>query len=155
MGQSPDSSGYNVTCEGLPLIQGNADIQNRKTIVRTYTKHVTKQAYKGDLLLTVRAPVGNIARVKFNCSIGRGVCALHDAPDYLYHYFESIEGKWGHLSGGSTFDSINSDTLASLEIPLPKPIEQSIIVSSLSSIDTNISALQSLIANPSSASIAN
>ena len=145
MGQSPDSSGYNTSAEGLPLIQGNADIDNRVSIIRTYTRHITKKATTGDLLLTVRAPVGNIARATFNCCLGRGVCALRNAPNFLYYYFESIEGKWAHLSGGSTFDSINADVLESMEILLPPPHEQRLISASLDAADKYISALQALI----------
>ena len=145
MGQSPDSSGYNTSAKGLPLIQGNADIENLASVIRTYTQYITKRASAGDLLLTVRAPVGNIARATFDCCIGRGVCALHNASNFLYYYFESVEKKWAHLSGGSTFDSINSSALSAMEILLPSPQDQHTISKSLNAVDTHIYNLQSII----------
>ena len=145
MGQSPDSSGYNENGEGLPLIQGNADIENRVTIRRTFTRHITKRAYKGDLILTVRAPVGNVARAAFDCCLGRGVCALRDAPPYLYYLLEQMEPNWGRFSGGSTFDSINSDSLAATPILFPPLPVQRRIASSLSAVDGHLASLGELV----------
>jgi type I restriction enzyme S subunit len=86
MGQSPDSRFYNTNNAGIPLVQGNADIDNRKTIIRNYTLQITKQAKKGDIIMTVRAPVGYIGKASYDCCIGRGVCAISCKNDYLYHY---------------------------------------------------------------------
>ena len=61
MGQSPPSIFYNSRGEGLPLIQGNADIEDRKTIERIWTTQGNKHCDLGDLILTVRAPVGAVA----------------------------------------------------------------------------------------------
>ena len=61
MGQSPSSLFYNLRGEGLPLIQGNADIENRQTIERVWTTQASKRCNLGDLILTVRAPVGAVA----------------------------------------------------------------------------------------------
>jgi type I restriction enzyme, S subunit len=58
MGQSPGSASYNTERLGLPLIQGNANIKNRKTAPKVYTSDVTKQCEVGDIILSVRAPVG-------------------------------------------------------------------------------------------------
>src|SRR5690606_42049356 len=60
MGQSPDSNSYNLEGQGLPLIQGNADIVNRISSPRQYTNHITKVSEAGDILFTVRAPVGAV-----------------------------------------------------------------------------------------------
>jgi type I restriction enzyme, S subunit len=76
MGQSPDSKFYNTIGNGLPLIQGNADIKNRFSNPRQWTSEKTKTCNIGDLLLTVRAPVGAIAKSKHQACIGRGVCAI-------------------------------------------------------------------------------
>ena len=67
MGQSPPSISYNTRGEGFPLIQGNADIAYRQTLDRVWTTHVTKRCDTGDLLLTVRAPVGTVAVVRRGC----------------------------------------------------------------------------------------
>ncbi|MCB9426862.1 MAG: restriction endonuclease subunit S [Flavobacteriales bacterium] len=142
MGQSPLSEFYNYEGVGLPLIQGNADIKNRKTIIRTYTSFYSKQAEKGDMIMTVRAPVGEIAKASFNCSIGRGVCAIKYSNGYLFYYLMFKENSWSQLSTGSTFDSINSIQLKSFEIKLPKNIqEQQAIAQILSDMDAEIEAL--------------
>ena len=88
MGQSPKSESYNENNIGLPLIQGNADIKNRKTLPRTYTSDITKKCKIGDIIMTVRAPVGAIAKSYHNACIGRGVCSItpKENNDFLYHF---------------------------------------------------------------------
>ena len=141
MGQSPNSDCYN-TQKGMVLIQGNADISNRKTICRFYTTHITKTARKGDVIFTVRAPVGNVAKATFDCCLGRGVCAIQRISDFLYYYLIFIEDSWSKTSTGSTFDSINSDTLASTLIIQPSSEEeQTAIANVLSSMDKEIETL--------------
>ena len=76
MGQSPDSRYYRSEEIGVPLIQGNADIKNRKSIKRIWTTQITKSCDAGDILMTVRAPVGSIGIASFTSCIGRGVCAI-------------------------------------------------------------------------------
>ena len=71
MGQSPDSDNYNESGEGLPLIQGNTDMKNRKSFIRYFTTQLTKVCNEGDLILSVRAPVGNIGEATFKSCIGR------------------------------------------------------------------------------------
>jgi type I restriction enzyme S subunit len=143
MGQSPDSRYYNNRLVGLPLIQGNADIVNRKTIARNYTSNITKLCDKDDLILTVRAPVGAVAKASYKSCIGRGVCSLKIQNDYLYYYFIFIEHKWGEMSSGSTFDSINSNVLNMILVHLPSTdAEQRAIAHVLSSMDSEIEALE-------------
>lgn len=145
MGQSPSSNAYNTYGEGLPLIQGNADIDDRKTIIRFYTREITKQASKGDTILTVRAPVGNVSNCVFDCCIGRGVCSLGRINLFLYYFLIFIENLWDKVSTGSTFDSINSNELKLLEIPYPPLSEQQKIASVLSDVDSLIDKTKELI----------
>lgn len=146
MGQSPDSKYYNEK-EGTPLIQGNADIENRETFVRFYTTQITKKGLKGDLILTVRAPVGSVAKATFDCCLGRGVCALRNANDFLYQYLIYIEKEWAKRSAGSTFDSIKSDELSATLIVVPSSKEeQTAIANILSDMDAEISALETKLA---------
>jgi type I restriction enzyme S subunit len=142
MGQSPNSSFYNNKAIGFPLVQGNADIANRKTIVRNYTSQVTKMAKKGDLILSVRAPVGEVAKADFDCCIGRGVCALGYKNAYLYHWLVGFEAEWDKFSKGSTFDSINSDELRLIQLILPSFEEQTAIATILSDMDSDSDRLQ-------------
>ena len=143
MGQSPLSSNYNTEGKGLPLVQGNADIKKRKTIIRNYTSQITKTADKGDIIMSVRAPVGEIAYSAFKCCIGRGVCSIKSDNDFLYHYLIFKESSWAKFSTGSTFDSINSNQLKSLMISIPKnDAEQKAIAEILSDMDAELEQLE-------------
>ena len=143
MGQSPSSINYNNKAEGLPLIQGNADIKDRKTIIRVFTSQITKRCQRGDTIMSVRAPVGEIAKATFNACIGRGVCSIRYINEYLYHYLIRIENDWSKLSKGSTFDSVNSIEVKGLNIWLPEDKdEQTQIAKTLTDMDTEITTLE-------------
>lgn len=143
MGQSPSSIFYNFEGKGLPLIQGNADIVNRKSIVRIYTSQITKRCEAGDILLSVRAPVGAVGKASSESCIGRGVCAIKYTNDFIYQYFIFIENNWSQYSRGSTFDSINSDELYDIKIKLPRSnSEQTVIATILTDMDKEIAALE-------------
>jgi len=146
MGHSPKSSFYNVKKIGLPLIQGNADILNRKTIIRNYTSQITKICKSGDVIMSVRAPVGDIAKATFEACIGRGVCAITSPNEYLYHYLVYFEPLWKQHSAGSTIDAITSSTVNEKLIPLPPLPEQEAIAEVLSDTDALIGALEKRIA---------
>jgi type I restriction enzyme, S subunit len=142
MGQSPSSSNYNTTGTGLPLIQGNADIYNRKTIKRIFTTQITKRGKSGDILMSVRAPVGEVSRAVFDVCLGRGVCAIRFDNDFMYHCLIYLEPTWAKHSKGSTFDSVNSADVKAFEIHLPATLpEQTAIASVLTEMDTELAAL--------------
>jgi type I restriction enzyme S subunit len=143
MGQSPISQFYNTKGKGLPLIQGNADIINRKTVKRVFTEQITKRGYTGDILLSVRAPVGHVGRATFDICLGRGVCAIRYPNDYLYYYLIFLEPAWEKFSKGSTFDSVNSADISAVEISLPEDEnEQRAIAAVLTDMDAEIAALE-------------
>ncbi len=146
MGQSPNSRFYNSIGFGIPLIQGNADVKKRNAIIRTYTSLVTKVANPGDILLSVRAPVGEVSKTSFKCCIGRGVCALSSGSDFLYYYLELIEPSWSRISSGTTFESVNSSQVRELLVPAPPLEEQKAIAQVLSDFDNLIDGLERLIA---------
>jgi len=143
MGQSPSSVNYNTGGNGLPLIQGNADIANRRTIKRIFTTQITKRGCEGDILMSVRAPVGEISRATFDICLGRGVCALRFPNDFLYHSLILLEPAWARYSKGSTFDSISSTDLRMVEIEMPSDgKEQETIATVLSDMDAEIAAVE-------------
>lgn len=143
MGQSPLSAYYNSERIGIPLIQGNADLKNRKTIIRFFSTMITKRGKEGDIIMSVRAPVGEVSKATFECCLGRGVCSISYDNEYLYHYLIYFENSWAKLSTGSTFDSVNSEQVKGLEIPIPtSKQEQTSIASILSDMDAEISALE-------------
>ena len=147
MGQSPSSSYYNYKDDGLPLIQGNADIANRKTIKRVFTTEITKRGRRGDILMSVRAPVGEISRAIFDVCLGRGVWAIRYANDFLYHSLIAKESTWAKLSKGSTFDSVNSTDVKAFKIGLPIEYEEQIAIATIfSDMDAEIAALEAKLA---------
>jgi type I restriction enzyme, S subunit len=146
MGSSPKSIYYNQKGIGLPLIQGNADIKNRKTIIRHYTSHITRTSEKGDVIMSVRAPVGDIAISSFKSCIGRGVCSIRYVNRYLFHYLIFIESNWADDSAGSTIQSVTSEVLKDRKIPLPQLPEQKAIAEVLSDTDELIHTFEKRIA---------
>lgn len=143
MGQSPLSIHYNTENQGLPLIQGNADIENRRTISRIYTSETTKRCNERDIILSVRAPVGSVARASSVACIGRGVCAIKTDNDFLYHYLVFVENDWSKYSKGSTFDSISSNELKNIVLSSPSTKEeQTAIAQILTDMDNEIEQLE-------------
>jgi len=126
MGQSPDSSSYNRDSLGIPLIQGNLDIKDGNTAPSIWTTQITKQCEIGDVILTVRAPVGEVAISSHNACIGRGVCRIRSRSSTLssniFQYL-SFFSDWGHYEQGSTFTAINRKDIEKLSIPLLSPHE--------------------------------
>jgi len=149
MGHSPKSKFYNSIGEGLPLIQGNADIKNRKTKPRNYTTDITQKCFTQDIILSVRAPVGNVSESLHEACIGRGVCAIrsNETSDnkYLYYFLLFHENKWRRLSQGSTFESINSKDIRSLPVLYFHLKEQKRIATILSTADREIELLKELV----------
>jgi len=146
MGQSPDSNSYNTEGIGRPLIQGNADIKNRMSNPRNWTAITTKECYVGDLLMTVRAPVGAIAKSMHNACIGRGVCAIRNKSqcniEFLYQFFLGYELRWANIEQGSTFTAVSGADIKKLKISVPNLIEQTKIANFLSAIDDKINRTQ-------------
>ena len=142
MGQSPPSISYNEHMEGMPLIQGNGDIEGRNTQPRMYTTQPTKICKKEDILISVRAPVGSVSRSSMNACIGRGMCAIDAGiyQDYVYQYLIHFEDKWGKVSQGSTFESISGDEIRKLKISIPDNMQQ--IAKILSTADREIDLLR-------------
>lgn len=144
MGQSPKSETYNEENIGLPLIQGNADIKNRKTLPRIFTSEPTKKCTAGDIIMTVRAPVGVVAKSYHNACIGRGVCSItpKEENDFLYHLLVGHEDKWDKLSQGSTFTAVNGNDIKNIKLPYPPFEEQKEIANILSTADEKLEILK-------------
>ena len=150
MGSSPKSEAYNDNGLGLPLIQGNADIKCRVSCPRVYTSDITKECSPGDILLSVRAPVGTVALSQHKACIGRGISAIKSkrkmSQSFLYQWFLWFEPKWCYLSQGSTFESINSDEIKTLKLSVPNFEEQQKIATVLSAADDEIATLEKKLA---------
>ena len=86
MGQSPDSSSYNENKIGMPFFQGNADFGTLHPTVRIWCSAPTKVANPGDILISVRAPIGALNIANVECCIGRGLAALAVDERKCPHY---------------------------------------------------------------------
>lgn len=143
MGQSPNSENYTDNPNDYILVQGNADMKNGRVFPRVWTTQITKQAKQGDLILSVRAPVGDIGKTDYDVVLGRGVASI-DGNEFLYQALSQMKqnGYWSKLSTGSTFESINSNDIKSAIISLPSLLEQTTIGSFFQDIDQLISLQQ-------------
>ena len=139
MGQSPNSENYTNDSNDTLLIQGNADLNNGKVIPRLFTKQITKTCDKNDIIMTVRAPVGDIAISDYNACIGRGVCSIKSSK-FVYHYLDYLKIKdyWKKISKGSTIDSITKDDIKSLLIKIPNKQEKEKIIKTIDLINQKI-----------------
>ncbi len=143
MGQSPSSKNYTENPSDYILVQGNADMKNGHVVPRVWTTQITKQAEKGDLILSVRAPVGDIGKTDYDVVIGRGVAAIK-GNSFIFQLLTKmkITGYWTRFSTGSTFESINSDNLKNAQIIIPSLKEQEKIGKTFNSINSLISLHQ-------------
>ena len=142
MGQSPDGATYSNSPSKYILIQGNADIQNGFVKPRIWTTQITKIAYVGNIIMSVRAPAGAIAKTEYDAVIGRGVAAI-EGNDFIYHILIKMDkdGYWDEFSCGSTFDSLKSYDIFNAKILMPKEkAEQDRIARVLGDMDDLISA---------------
>lgn len=123
MGQSPDGASYNLEQKGTIFFQGSTDFDWRFPNVRQYTTSPTRFAQKGDILLSVRAPVGDLNISPFECCIGRGLAALRSKSGnnsflfYVMKYFKTVFER--RNTEGTTFGSITKDDLHSLKLVAP------------------------------------
>ena len=130
MGQSPDSSSYNENCDGLPFFQGNADFGQKHPTCRVWCNAPVKIADLGDILISVRAPIGALNVADRKCCIGRGLAALRVInnvcnQEYLWYALETKVNELNSKGIGSTFKAISKSILEETEIPLP-PIEDQV-----------------------------
>jgi type I restriction enzyme S subunit len=123
MGQSPPGESYNDDGNGIIFFQGCTDFGNRFPTVRKFTTAPTRFAKEGDLLLSVRAPVGTLNISKEDCCIGRGLAALNSKDNcisYLFGVMINLKQIFDRRNvDGTTFGSITKDDLFSLKVLRP------------------------------------
>ena len=122
MGQSPDSSSYNDDGEGIPFFQGNADFGERYPITRVWCASPNKLAEAGDILISVRAPIGALNYAKEKCCIGRGLAALTPdkskvSLDFVYWFLKGKKAELNSKGTGSTFKAIGRKVLEEIKVP--------------------------------------
>ena len=131
LGQSPPSSTYNEIGDGLPFFQGKVDFQRLHPIPRVWCTGGRKFAEPGDILVSVRAPVGDVNVATEHCGIGRGLAAVRPGPDsdpwFLYFALLYSKPTLEAMATGSTFASVNKTTLHDLDIPFFDRLTQAAI----------------------------
>ena len=152
MGQSPPGSSYNEHGEGQPFFQGKTEFGEVHPTVRKYTTAGTKFAKAGDILMSVRAPVGPTNIADIDCVIGRGLAAIRAktivSQDYLRWALKHLELDIQSKGTGTTFGAITGEKLRGTLVALPPIDEQNKIVElledHLSRLDTSVSLADAL-----------
>lgn len=121
MGQSPAGSSYNEEGAGIIFYQGRGEFGWRFPKRRLYTTEPKRLACEGDVLMSVRAPVGDLNVAFENCCIGRGLAAIHsETPSFALYLMRFLKPQLEAYNGeGTVFGSINGKALKSLEVALP------------------------------------
>lgn len=122
MGQSPKSEFYNDTGEGLPFHQGVTDFGDRFPIERMYCTVQNRIAEAGDILFSVRAPVGRINIADKKIVIGRGLCAIRNKSGYQMFVFQQLKEKFKEedsMGGGTIFKSVTKDDMNGIKFLVP------------------------------------
>ncbi|PKH25213.1 restriction endonuclease [Enterobacterales bacterium CwR94] len=129
MGQSPSSDDCNIEGDGLAFLQGNAEFGKVNPIEKQYCPVPKKIANPGDILFSVRAPVGamNFADKKYG--IGRGLCSIAASAKltspFLWWLLPTYKYQLDAIATGSTFEAVSAEQLGNLCFALPSISEQS------------------------------
>lgn len=145
MGQSPDSRTYNDQGNGIPFYQGNADFGEIHPKTRVWCSAPVKIAEPGDILISVRAPIGAMNMAVERCCIGRGLAALTPISEkcgtqFLYYALQSKVESLIAQGTGSTFKAISKKVLEATLIPAYSTREQEHITATISHVDCAIAA---------------
>ncbi|WP_068561153.1 MULTISPECIES: restriction endonuclease subunit S [Trichococcus] len=144
MGQSPNGENYTDNPRDHILVQGNADMKNGRVCPRVWTTQVTKKADPEDIILSVRAPVGDVGRTDYAVVLGRGVAGIKGNA-FIFQTLSRMkeQGFWTRYSSGSTFESINSADLKDAFIQICHIEEQTKIGDFFTKLDDTIALHQS------------
>lgn len=133
MGQSPASSTYNMDKNGLPFYQGKAEFGDLHPSPKKWCNKPKKTAKPNDILISVRAPVGDTNISTENCAIGRGLAAISydKCLRYIFYNLRFSKAKLDKLGTGTTFKAISGKILKEYSIPLPPLPEQRAIAAKI------------------------
>ena len=142
MGTSPEGESFNADGIGTVFYQGRTDFGFRLPTIRLYTTEPKRFANKGDILMSVRAPVGDINIAKEHCAIGRGLAALkpkNKCYSYLYYTMMELNFELKKFNDeGTVFGSITKDDLFALNVVALSPNESISFEKKVSIIDDAI-----------------
>ena len=123
MGQSPKSEFYNTERKGYPFLQGNRTFGFKYPTFDTYTTVMTKPAKAGDVIMSVRAPVGDLNITPVDMCLGRGVCSLrmkNGNQSFLYYMMKYYVPHLLKKESGTVFGSVNRNDINGLEVDIPE-----------------------------------
>ncbi len=138
MGQSPPSSNCFDYENGIPFFQGKAEFGSIYPNINKWCNSPKQIAEEGDILVSVRAPVGDVNIALQRCCIGRGLARIRGIiidNHFLYFIMNCFKKVLQKISQGSTFEAINKDVLHNLKIPFPPLPEQKKIAEILLALD--------------------
>ena len=136
MGQSPDSKTYNEEMDGVPFYQGKSDFGKINPIPRVWCSAPIKIAERNDILISVRAPIGDTNIATEKCCIGRGLASIRPIDEsinlkYLYYLINSKYNELNKFGTGSTFKAITKDNLCNLKCNNMPDIEEQTIIANI------------------------
>ena len=127
MGQAPPGESYNLEGDGWPLLAGAGDFKGDHPVAKKFTTEASKISMPGDIVIGVRASIGDKVIADQDYCLGRGVAALRPRSElhdrYLWHWLSSIKPSLEAKGKGATFKQVTKEDIAELEIPLP-PLEE-------------------------------
>ena len=141
MGQSPKSDYYNTEGKGIPFLQGNRTFGMKYPFFDTWTTKVTKEAQAGDVIMSVRAPVGALNITTENVCLGRGVCGLrmkNGRQDFLFYLMKFSMPQLLNKETGTIFGSVNRNDISNLTVLVPEDNVQDMVSHILKNIDDKI-----------------
>ena len=149
MGQAPPGNSYNENCNGILLIAGAADLGIIYPNPKKYTTAPTKLSRNGDIIICVRATIGDLNWAdKRQCCYGRGVAAIRPFENvdgqFLFYWLQSSKEHLQGLGRGATFKQISKKNLIELTIPLPPLPEQRRIVSRIKEMMERVDEIRKL-----------
>lgn len=144
LGQSPPSSTYNTDGDGLPFYQGKLEFGKLYPTPRKWCNAPKKIAEKGDVFISIRAPVGPTNICPEKSAVGRGLAAIRGLGGidsfYILYLMRTFANEIASRGTGTTFDAITGNQLRTFEIPLPPLAEQRRIVAKLETLFTQLDA---------------
>lgn len=141
MGQSPKSEFYNNNHEGIPFMQGRTTFGDKYHTIDTWCTDPKKYAKQNDVLMSVRAPVGDVNIATTDLCIGRGLASLamkNGNNEFLYYLLKNYINVIMSKGSGTVFSSINKIGIETLKLPFPSDEEQKAIAKILSDLDNKI-----------------
>ena len=149
MGQSPPGESYNITGDGMPFLQGSAEFGKKNPKPVKWTTSPTKVAEPGDLLISVRAPVGDVNFADRKVCIGRGLARIRET-DLATTSFLVLALQYAHkdltaASGTGMFSSISGTNLKKIRVKVPSIDKQQQLVHAVALLENVADSVESAV----------